>query len=204
MFLLSICQWLDSTRFNAILRQSNWAFPALDTIHTLGIVLVAGTIMLVDLRLLGLGLRSVPVAQLVARIVPATLGGFALMLVSGGLLFSSEAVKMYHSPAFRIKVVLLALAGLNALIFHRTIYRDVANWDPGCRRCRLAPGWPACCRWSSGSRSLRRDAPLLMRPDMILDDGDGFLGYSATGLRVAAAHLPGRNHPPLGRADRAA
>jgi hypothetical protein len=135
MFLLSICQWVDHTRLNAFLRQSNWAFPTLDTMHTLGIVLVAGAIMLVDLRLLGLGLRSVPVSQLVARIVPATLGGFGFMLLSGGLLFWSEAVKMYHSPAFRIKIVLLALAGLNALIFHRTIYRDVANWDPG----RAAP-----------------------------------------------------------------
>jgi hypothetical protein len=130
MFLLSICQWLDSTRLNSMLRQSNWAFPTLDTIHTLGIVLVAGTIMLVDFRLLGLGLRSVPIAQVVARIVPATLWGFGLMVVSGGLLFSSEAVKMYHSPAFRIKVLLLALAGLNALIFHRTIYQDAAHWDP--------------------------------------------------------------------------
>jgi hypothetical protein len=141
MFLLGICQWIDSTRFNAILRQSNWAFPTLDVIHTLGIVLVAGAIMLVDLRLLGLGLRSVPVAELVARIVPATLAGFALMVVTGGLLFASEAVKMYHSPAFRIKLVLLALAGLNALIFHRTIYRDVAKWDPGSivpARARLA------------------------------------------------------------------
>ena len=63
------------------------------------------------------------------------------MFVSGGLLFTSEAVKMYHSPAFRIKLVLLALAGLNALIFHRTIYRDVANWDRGAvapARARLA------------------------------------------------------------------
>ena len=144
MFLLDLCQWLDSTRFNAALRQSNWAFPTLDTIHTLGIVLVAGTIMLVDFRLLGLGLRSVPVAQMVARIVPATLGGFGLMLVSGGLLFSSEAVKMYHSPAFRIKMILLALAGLNALIFHRTIYRDVANWDPALVGAgSRAPGRPA-------------------------------------------------------------
>jgi hypothetical protein len=141
MFLLSICQWVDSTRLNAFMRQSSWAFPAFDTVHTLGIVLVAGTIMLVDLRLLGLGLRSVPVAQLVARIVPSTLWGFGLMLVSGGLLFSSEAVKMYHSPAFRIKLVLLALAGLNALIFHRTIYRDAPNWDPASAapaRARLA------------------------------------------------------------------
>jgi hypothetical protein len=141
MFLLSICQWVDSTPLSAMVRQSNWLFSTLDTIHTLGIVLVAGTIMLVDLRLLGFGLRSVPVAQLVARIVPSTLGGFGLMVVSGGLLFSSEAVKMYHSPAFRIKMLLLALAGLNALIFHRTIYRDVAHWDPASvvpARARLA------------------------------------------------------------------
>jgi hypothetical protein len=130
MFLLSICEWLDGTPLSAIIRHSNSLFSILDTIHTLGIVLVAGTIMLVDFRLLGLGLRSVPMAQLVARIVPSTIGGFGLMLVSGGLLFSSEAVKMYHSPAFRIKMLLLALAGLNALIFHRTIYRDVANWEP--------------------------------------------------------------------------
>ncbi len=141
MFLLSVCQWVDSTRLSAIIRQSNWLFSTLDTIHTLGIVLVAGTIMLMDFRLLGLGLRSVPVAQIVARIVPATWGGFALMFLSGGLLFSSEAVKMYYSPAFRIKMLLLSLAGLNALIFHRTIYRDVANWDPASAppaRARLA------------------------------------------------------------------
>lgn len=130
MFLLRICEWVDSTRLSLLLRQSNWAFPALDTVHTLGIVLVAGAIMLVDLRLLGLGLRSVPIPDLVGRIVPATLAGFGLMLATGALLFASEAVKMYHSPAFRIKMVLLAAVGLNALIFHRTIYRDVACWDP--------------------------------------------------------------------------
>jgi len=129
MFLLSICQWLDSTRLNAAMRMSTWFFPTFDVIHTLGIVLVAGTIMLVDLRLLGLALRNVPVAAVVERIVPWTLRGFALMFATGALLFSSEAVKLYHSPAFRIKLVLLALAGLNALIFHRTIYRDAANWD---------------------------------------------------------------------------
>jgi hypothetical protein len=136
MFLLSICQWVDGTRWSAIIRQSNWLFSTLDTIHTLGIVLVAGTIMLVDFRLLGLALRNVPIAQLVGRIVPSTLWGFGLMVLSGGLLFSSEAVKMYHSPAFRIKMILLAMAGLNALIFHRTIYRDAANWDPA----SMAPG----------------------------------------------------------------
>ena len=63
------------------------------------------------------------------------------MFVTGALLFTSEAVKLYHSPAFRIKLALLALAGLNALIFHLTIYRDAANWDqtaPAPLRARLA------------------------------------------------------------------
>ncbi len=141
MDILSICQWLDSTRLNAAMRMSTWFFPTFDTIHTLGIVLVAGTIMLVDLRLLGLALPSEPVPGVVRRIVPATLWGFALMFVSGALLFTSEPVKLYHSPAFRIKLALLALAGLNALIFHLTIYRDVANWDqtaPAPLRARLA------------------------------------------------------------------
>jgi hypothetical protein len=86
--------------------------------------------MLVDLRLLGVGLRGVRIGDLISRIVPATLWGFALMLVSGALLFSTEAVKMYMSGPFRIKMILLALAGLNALIFHRTVYRDAARWDP--------------------------------------------------------------------------
>jgi hypothetical protein len=129
MSLLTICQWIDNTRLNAVMRQSIWLFHAFDTIHTLGIVLVAGTLILVDLRLLGLGLRSIPVSQLVFRIVPCTQWGFGLMLVSGAALFSSEAVKMYYSPAFRIKVVLLLLAGINALFFQQTIYRDVAEWD---------------------------------------------------------------------------
>src|ERR1700691_3477803 len=111
------------------MRDSLWIFDITETVHTLGIILVAGTIMLVDLRLLGLGLRQEPVSDVVSRIVPWTLSGFGLMLVTGGWLFASEASKLYHSPAFRIKMVLLSLAGLNALIFHLTIYRRSAEWN---------------------------------------------------------------------------
>jgi Family of unknown function (DUF6644) len=130
MDLLGICQWLDSTRLNALLRTSSWFFATFDVIHTLGIVLVAGTIMFVDLRLLGLILRSEPVAAVIRRIVPWTLRGFALMFFTGASLFTSEPVKMYHSPAFRIKLVLLTLAGMNALLFHLTVYRRAPGWDP--------------------------------------------------------------------------
>ena len=103
------------------MRESRWAFDVIETIHTLGIILVAGTIMLVDLRLLGMGLRREPVSDVVSRIVPWTLSGFCLMFLTGGWLFAGEASKLYHSPAFRTKLVLLSLAGLNALIFHLTV-----------------------------------------------------------------------------------
>jgi hypothetical protein len=127
--LLTLCQWLENTPPAAALRNSIWMFDILETIHTLGIVLVAGTIMLVDLRLLGLGLKRAPVSDVVSRFVPWTLGGFCLMALTGCSLFSSEAVKLYNSPAFRIKLVLLSLAGLNALVFHRTVYRRAFEWD---------------------------------------------------------------------------
>jgi hypothetical protein len=111
------------------MRDSLWIFDITETVHTLGIILVAGTIMLVDLRLLGMGLRREPVSHVVSRIVPWTLAGFCLMFLTGGWLFSAEASKLYHSPAFRIKMMLLSLAGLNALIFHLTVYRRAAEWD---------------------------------------------------------------------------
>ena len=110
------------------MRNSAWLFDITETVHTLGIVLVAGTIMLVDLRLLGFGLKREPVTEVIGRIVPWTLSGFCIMFLTGSWLFASEARKLYHSPAFRIKLVLLSLAGLNALIFHLTIYRSAPEW----------------------------------------------------------------------------
>ena len=129
MDLITLCHWLENTPIARAVRESIWMFDIIETIHTLGIVLVAGTIMLVDLRLFGLGLRRETVSEVVSRIVPWTLAGFCLMFLTGALLFSAEAVRLYASPAFRIKLVLLVLAGLNAFIFHITVYRDAAKWN---------------------------------------------------------------------------
>ncbi len=85
--ILSFCQWLETTPPATALRDSVWVFNLTEVVHTLGIIFVAGTIMLVDLRLLGLGLRRMPVSDVVSRIVPRTLWGFGLMLGSAGFLF---------------------------------------------------------------------------------------------------------------------
>jgi hypothetical protein len=139
--ILGLCGWIEQTPIAAAMRNSAWLFDVTETTHTLGIVLVAGTIMLVDLRLLGLGLKRERVTEVVGRIVPWTLSGFGLMFFTGAWLFASEARKLYHSPIFRIKLVLLALAGLNALVFHLTVYRGAADWpdgEPAPARARLA------------------------------------------------------------------
>lgn len=122
------------------MRRSSATFTVINSIHALGIVLVAGTILMVDLRLLGLALRREPVKDVVSRIVPLTLSGFAMMAFTGLLMFFPEAVRYYNSPAFRIKLTFLALLGLNALIFHLTIYRDASQWGfgPVPLRARLA------------------------------------------------------------------
>ena len=110
-------------------RESLWLFPAIETVHLLGMAALVGTITVFDLRLLGWAMRRERVSELARRLLPWTWLGFAVQLVTGVTLFLSEAVKVYTNPAFRLKMLLILLAGLHALIFHRIVYRNVATWD---------------------------------------------------------------------------
>ena len=96
---------------------------------TLFVVGVTGTIALLDLRMLGIVLKAIPVTRIARTVFPLTWSGFVVMFVSGFLLFWAEAAKNYGNPAFRIKLILLALVGLNPFIFHTTIYRRVHQWE---------------------------------------------------------------------------
>jgi len=138
--VLKLCEWLQNSALGTVLRESSLWFAVLESLHTLGIVLMAGTIAAVDLRLVGIALRREPVSSVARQLLPWTWAGFALMVATGGPLAVSEAVKLYSSPSFRIKVLLMALAGANALVFHRTIYRSVIQWDVAATpwRARLA------------------------------------------------------------------
>jgi hypothetical protein len=138
MSLLQICQWLNDTAPATALRESDLAFPIVESVHVLAIALMAGTVSIVDLRLLGVLLKKEPVTQVAGQVLRLTWAGFAIMAVTGIMLFAAEAEKLYANPAFRIKLVLLALAGLNPLIFHSTIYRTVGEWDDASRTPRRA------------------------------------------------------------------
>ena len=127
--LLAFCKWLEQTSVGAGVRESLWLFPAIETVHLLGMAALVGTVSVLDLRLLGWLMRRERVSELASRLLPWAWVGFAVQLISGTLLFSSEAVKMYSNPAFRLKMLLIFLAGVHALAFHWIIKRDVASWE---------------------------------------------------------------------------
>ena len=129
MNLLPFIQWLESTSGSLFIRESTLLYPVVETTHVLSLCLFLGLIAMLDLRLVGVGMRSVAVSEVAGRLLPLAFVGFALMAISGALLFYSGPLKAFHNIFFRVKMVLIALTGLNALLFHFTIYRRVASWD---------------------------------------------------------------------------
>jgi hypothetical protein len=127
--LQHLCQLLYDSHIGTAIRESDNAFPIIESVHVLGITLLVGTIAVLDLRMLGLILRPIPVTRIARAVLPLTWSGFAVMFASGFLLFWAEAAKNYSNPAFRVKLILLALVALNPLIFHTTIYRRVEQWE---------------------------------------------------------------------------
>ena len=127
--MMTICQWFEQTPVGAGVRQSLWLFPVIETLHLLGMAALVGTVSAFDFRLLGWALRRVRVTELARRLIPWMWAGFTVQVITGGLLFSSEARHMYANPAFRAKMVLIALAGLHALVFHFTLYRNAESWN---------------------------------------------------------------------------
>lgn len=126
---LHFCQWVYATPFSTSIRQSPYSFPIIEGIHTLGITAVVGTVAILDLRLLGVLMKREPVTRIARQVLPWTWAGFAVMFVTGVLLSIAEAATNYFNWAFRIKLILLLLVGINPLIFHLTIYRKVSSWD---------------------------------------------------------------------------
>jgi len=127
--LLGWCQWLENTSFAAMMRDSTWLFPAVETVHLIGIVFLVGSTSVLDLRLLGFALKGTSISRLTDRVLPWAWIGFAIQLVTGFLLFASEATKTYPNEVFRLKMLMIAAAGINAMVFHLTTNRKAADWE---------------------------------------------------------------------------
>ena len=110
-------------------RSNDGLFPWIESAHVIAATLVVGTVAIVDFRLLGIASRGRPVSELSGEVLPWTWTAFVLAVVSGSLMFISKAPTYFDNTAFRLKMLFLALAGLNMLLFELVTYRSVKAWD---------------------------------------------------------------------------
>jgi hypothetical protein len=129
MSLLPFCEWLASTSWSVALHESLWVYPLVESTHVWSLALFVGFSAVLDLRLLGFSLRRVPMSEVARRLLPWMIAGFSIMVVTGLLLFYAIPVRTYQSVFFRLKVILLLLAGMNVFVFHSGVFRRVAEWD---------------------------------------------------------------------------
>ncbi|MEQ1759619.1 MAG: DUF6644 family protein [Vicinamibacterales bacterium] len=127
--LLPYFEWCENSALGATIRDSLWLFPVIESFHLVAMAVLGGTVLLVDMRLLGLGLSRRSVATLARDVQPFFVAAVAVMLVSGLLLFSSEAVKCYYSAAFWVKMTFLAAA----ITFTYSARRRLVGADGECR-----------------------------------------------------------------------
>jgi uncharacterized membrane protein len=131
--LLPFFQWCESTALGTAIRMSPWAFAVIESVHLLGLAVIGGAVLLVDLRMLGFGLRDQRIAELARAVFPWLVGSLVVMLVTGVGLFLSEPLKCYDSRAFWVKMISLGLA----MLFTFSIRRRVTMAD----ETRVRPIW---------------------------------------------------------------
>lgn len=133
MSVLTFFTWCENTSLGEAIRASHWLFPVIECFHLLGLAVIGGAVLVVNLRLLGFGIERQPVAQLWRDTRPWLLGSLMVMLTSGTLLFTSEATKLYYHGAFWLKMSSLLLS----ILFTFIVVRKVALADPR----RVTPFW---------------------------------------------------------------
>ncbi len=129
MVLQGLWQALEGSALGQYIAASSWAFPTFETVHVIAIVTVLGSVAVMDLRLLGLASKETAVTQVSDETLGWTWGAFVLAVITGSLLFISKATTYIVNPFFLSKMVLIALAGVNMLVFHFVTWRNVKQWD---------------------------------------------------------------------------
>lgn len=122
-------KWANETWLNKVINDSSWLFPAIEGVHIVALALLFGTVIVLNLRLLGTMMGQRPASQLSRELEPWTLCSLIIILATGALLFVAEAVKTFYSTPFRIKIVLLA----SAIVFHYTVSKRLLNREEGRR-----------------------------------------------------------------------
>lgn len=119
----SVLVWLESSWLAALVNNSTWMFPTLETLHFVGLILLIGSLLVVDMRLMGVG-PTVPVSSVLV-FLPWSLVGFAINFITGVMFFVSDPDNYYPNTAFRLKMLAVLLAGLNAVWFKLSVHPQI-------------------------------------------------------------------------------
>lgn len=142
MPLLSFCEWLENTDVSVAIREGALLYPIIGGVHLLSIALFGGMVLASDIRLLGWGLRKMPVSDVIAQLRVWKWVGGVVVIVTGLLIAWCEPVKLYHSKSFWIKMILLALVAVHAAAFRGPVYGHPERLDK-------AEALPAAARWAA-------------------------------------------------------
>ncbi len=120
---------IEHSNLATLVREGDWWFPLDECLHVLSIATVFGSILMMDLRLVGLASRDSAVTKLSNEVLPYTWIAFVCAVITGAILFISKAPVYWHNPQFQLKFLFMALAAANMLVFHFGAFRRVADWD---------------------------------------------------------------------------
>lgn len=134
-WLLSFARWLDGQSWSTQLHESYYMYAWVETTHVLTLMVFLGMLFVIDLRMLGFAFANVPASKIAARLDKPMMIGFTVMVITGFLLFYAIPVRSTQSIWFRIKVVLLIAAGINAFLFRARMQASSGSWDTD----RVAP-----------------------------------------------------------------
>ena len=129
MSLRSWFEWVDAFPSSIAMREHLFAYPVLLTIHLISLAMFAGLVVMMDLRLVGVAYRGTPFSEVQARLFPWQMVGMVVTSLAGLLLFYAQPMRYFGKLLYWIKMALIVLAGVNAILFHFTTYRSVAEWD---------------------------------------------------------------------------
>jgi hypothetical protein len=126
---LAFFGWLADLPWSVDLHESQYAYSIIESMHVWAMAVFFGSVVMLDLRLLGWIMQRVPASEVVGRLLPLTVAAFIIMVISGSLLFLAIPLRSYQNIFFRGKMLLLLLAGLNVWIFHSRVFPRIAAWD---------------------------------------------------------------------------
>ena len=127
--MLDFVVWLSETKWSIALHESLYLYPWIESTHVLSICLFFGTLLFVDLRLTDKVFNKLSVSEMNTKVLPLTIFGFLVMSITGLLLFYAIPVRNYQNIFFRIKMLLIAIAGINAFFFHKRMSKEAKIWD---------------------------------------------------------------------------